>query len=123
MLIGSCKKLKFRALVSTSSKRPIFGFFFFFFRFDDLKELFANRQSQLEDSLGLHQFFYDLEMEMAWIREHMTLATSEDLGTSLIGVQRLQKRHLVRIYWEIMCPSRWLLVILESGRFSRKKKW
>ena len=36
-------------------------------------------------------------MEMAWIREHMTLATSEDLGTSLIGVQRLQKRHLVNI--------------------------
>lgn len=67
----------------------------FFFRFDELKELSSNRQSQLEDSLGLHQFFYDIEMEMAWIREHMTLATSEDLGTSLIGVQRLQKRHLV----------------------------
>ena len=66
------------------------------FRFDELKELFSNRQSQLEDSLGLHQFFYDLEMEMAWIREHMTVATSEDLGTSLIGVQRLQKRHLVK---------------------------
>ncbi|KAJ7373044.1 hypothetical protein OS493_014188 [Desmophyllum pertusum] len=63
-------------------------------RFDELKELSSNRQSQLEDSLGLHQFFYDIEMEMAWIREHMTLATSEDLGTSLIGVQRLQKRHL-----------------------------
>lgn len=67
----------------------------FIFRFDELKELSSNRQSQLEDSLGLHQFFYDIEMEMAWIREHMTLATSEDLGTSLIGVQRLQKRHLV----------------------------
>lgn len=67
----------------------------FLFRFDELKELSSNRQSQLEDSLGLHQFFYDIEMEMAWIREHMTLATSEDLGTSLIGVQRLQKRHLV----------------------------
>ncbi|XP_068689103.1 spectrin beta chain-like isoform X1 [Montipora foliosa] len=63
-------------------------------RFDELKELFANRKTQLEDSLNLHQFFYDLEMEMAWIREHMTLANSEDLGTSLIGVQRLQKRHL-----------------------------
>ena len=67
----------------------------FVLRFDELKELSSNRQSQLEDSLGLHQFFYDIEMEMAWIREHMTLATSEDLGTSLIGVQRLQRRHLV----------------------------
>ena len=62
-----------------------------------MKDLFANRKTQLEDSLNLHQFFYDLEMEMAWIREHMTLANSEDLGTSLIGVQRLQKRHLVRM--------------------------
>ena len=66
------------------------------FRFDELKELFTNRKTQLEDSLALYQFFYDLDMEMAWIREHMTLANSEDLGTSLIGVQRLQKRHLVR---------------------------
>lgn len=73
---------------------------FFVFRFDDLKELSSNRQSQLEDSLGLHQFFYDIEMEMAWIREHMTLATSEDLGTSLIGVQRLQKRHLVKLVFK-----------------------
>ncbi|KAK2560477.1 Spectrin beta chain [Acropora cervicornis] len=63
-------------------------------RFDELKELFTNRKTQLEDSLALFQFFYDLDIEMAWIREHMTLAISEDLGTSLIGVQRLQKRHL-----------------------------
>ena len=71
-----------------------------FFRFDELKELSSNRQSQLEDSLGLHQFFYEIEMEMAWIREHMTLATSEDLGTSLIGVKRLQKRHLVNHFFK-----------------------
>ena len=64
-------------------------------RFDELRELSSTRHSQLEDSLGLQQFFYDMEMEMAWIREHMTVATSEDLGTSLIGVQRLQKRHQV----------------------------
>jgi len=73
---------------------------FFVFRFDELKELSSNRQSQLEDSLGLHQFFYEIEMEMAWIREHMILATSEDLGTSLIGVKRLQKRHLVNHFFK-----------------------
>ena len=75
---------------------------FFLHRFDELKELSSNRQSQLEDSLGLHQFFYDIEMEMAWIREHMTMATSEDLGTSLIGVQRLRKRHLVRHFFFVL---------------------
>ena len=75
---------------------------FFLHRFDELKELSSNRQSQLEDSLGLHQFFYDIEMEMAWIREHMTMATSEDLGTSLIGVQRLQKRHLVKHFFFVL---------------------
>lgn len=75
---------------------------FFLHRFDELKELSSNRQSQLEDSLGLHQFFYDIEMEMAWIREHMTMATSEDLGTSLIGVQRLRKRHLVKHFFFVL---------------------
>ena len=75
---------------------------FFLLRFDELKELSSNRQSQLEDSLGLHQFFYDIEMEMAWIREHMTMATSEDLGTSLIGVQRLRKRHLVKHFFFVL---------------------
>lgn len=33
-------------------------------------------------------------MEMAWVREHEQLATSGDLGSNLVSVQRLQKRHL-----------------------------
>ena len=62
-------------------------------RYDELVNLANGRRSQLEDSLGLNQFFYDVDIEMSWIREHVGLASSGDLGTSLTAVHRLSKRH------------------------------
>ncbi|EDO49575.1 predicted protein [Nematostella vectensis] len=63
-------------------------------RYRSLLCLTDKRRSVLEDAFALHQFIYDIEVEMTWVREHLQQASSGDLGTSLISVQRLQKRHL-----------------------------
>ncbi len=55
----------------------------------------ARRHQQLEDSLKLHQFNHDVEDELAWVREREPLASSSSLGSTLTGVQSLQKKHQV----------------------------
>lgn len=63
------------------------------YRYDELVNLANGRRTQLEDSLGLNQFFYDVNIEMSWIKERIGLASSGDMGTSLTAVNRLLKRH------------------------------
>ena len=55
----------------------------------------ARRHQQLEDSLRLHKFIYDVEDEKAWMREREPLAKSTDLGNNLTSVQILLKKHQV----------------------------
>lgn len=62
-------------------------------RYDELVNLGNGRRIKLEHSLVFNQFCYDLDVEMSWIKEHVGLASSDDVGTSLADVKRLMKRH------------------------------
>ncbi len=65
------------------------------FRFESLKSPMANRRKKLEDSLKLHQFNFDADSEMQWIKEHTPAATSTDYGKNLIDAQNRHKKHKV----------------------------
>jgi spectrin beta len=62
-------------------------------RYHSLHEPLTIRRDNLEDSLQLHQFLRDAEDEMIWLNEKEPIAASKDLGSSLTGVQSLQKKH------------------------------
>ena len=81
------------------NKNPSLGYNYFFliYRFEALKAPVANRRRKLEDSLKLHQFNFDADSEMQWIKEHIPAATSTDYGKNLIDVQNKHKKHKVKI--------------------------
>ena len=62
-------------------------------RYHSLQEPMQIRRDNLEDAKLLHQFTRDVEDEMHWLSEKEPLAASNDLGSSLTTVQRLQKKH------------------------------
>ena len=41
----------------------------------------------------MYQFFRDVDDELAWIRDKRPVAESTDLGSSLVAVQNLMKKH------------------------------
>ncbi|KMY97347.1 uncharacterized protein Dsimw501_GD13758, isoform C [Drosophila simulans] len=62
-------------------------------RYNTLHEPLGIRRENLEDSLSLQQFLRDAEDELQWLAEKQLVAGSQDLGTSLLSVQGLQKKH------------------------------
>ncbi|XP_063994705.1 spectrin beta chain, non-erythrocytic 5 isoform X3 [Diachasmimorpha longicaudata] len=62
-------------------------------RYHSLQEPIQIRRDNLEDAKLLHQFLRDVEDELHWLTEKEPLAASNDLGSSLMTVQRLQKKH------------------------------
>ncbi|XP_057323872.1 spectrin beta chain, non-erythrocytic 1 isoform X4 [Microplitis mediator] len=62
-------------------------------RYNSLQEPIQIRRDNLEDAKLLHQFLRDIEDELNWLIEKEQLACNNDLGNSLINVQRLQKKH------------------------------
>ncbi|XP_043649951.1 spectrin beta chain, non-erythrocytic 5 isoform X4 [Drosophila teissieri] len=62
-------------------------------RYNTLHEPLGIRRENLEDSLSLQQFLRDAEDELQWLAEKQLVAGSQDLGTSLLAVQGLQKKH------------------------------
>ena len=64
-------------------------------RFNALKDPMAERRKKLEDSYRWHQYIFDADNELQWIKEHMPAATSTDYGKNLIDAQNLQKNHKV----------------------------
>ncbi|XP_013777045.2 LOW QUALITY PROTEIN: spectrin beta chain, non-erythrocytic 1-like [Limulus polyphemus] len=62
-------------------------------RFRKLKIPANRRRRQLEESLKLHQFNFDVDSELQWIKEHMPAASSQDIGQNLINAQNLYKKH------------------------------
>jgi len=47
----------------------------------------------LEESLQFHKFVFELDAQQQWIKEHLSLATSEKLGQNLHQAQSLHKKH------------------------------
>ncbi|XP_076029013.1 spectrin beta chain, non-erythrocytic 5 kst isoform X3 [Oratosquilla oratoria] len=62
-------------------------------RYESLHEPVQIRHDNLEDALLLQQLYHDIEDELLWLSEKEPLASSEDLGSSLLAVQNLQKKH------------------------------
>ncbi|XP_065916481.1 spectrin alpha chain, non-erythrocytic 1-like [Dysidea avara] len=58
-----------------------------------LKILAASRREKLNDSLTLQQFYRSIDDEESWIKEKKLLASTEDFGKDLTGVQNLLKKH------------------------------
>ncbi len=69
--------------------------FVFRHRAEALKAPVARRRKKLEDSYKWHQFNFDADNEMQWIKEHTPAATSTDYGKNLIDAQNLHKKHKV----------------------------
>lgn len=51
-----------------------------------MKEPAARRRAALEESLRGHEFNFELDAEMQWIKEHMPLATSSVSSTAFVYV-------------------------------------
>ena len=62
-------------------------------KYQSLHEPVQIRRDNLEDALLLYQFLRDVADELSWIHEKHPTASSTDLGTSLLSVQSLQKKH------------------------------
>ncbi|KAL4238363.1 Spectrin beta chain [Mactra antiquata] len=61
-------------------------------RFERLKPEVSKRKARLQDSLHFHQFRFDVDDELQWIKEHLPAATSTEYGKSLTDAQNLQKK-------------------------------
>ena len=55
----------------------------------------AERRKHLEDSLKLHQYKFDADDELQWIKERIPAATSTDYGKNLVDAQNLHAKHKV----------------------------
>ena len=64
-------------------------------RFNALKDPMAKRRKKLEDSLKWHQYNFDVDNELQWIKEHTPGATSTDYGKTLVDAQNLLAKHKV----------------------------
>jgi hypothetical protein len=53
-------------------------------RFEALKPAVDTRKGKLQDSLHFHQFKFDADEELQWIKEHLPAASSTEYGKSLI---------------------------------------
>jgi spectrin beta len=69
-----------------------------FYRYSSLTEPSKIRRDNLEDAMLMYQYNRDIEDEMSWIEEKKPVATSTDLGNTLVAVQNLMKRHTVGRY-------------------------
>ncbi|XP_071284115.1 spectrin beta chain, erythrocytic isoform X1 [Agelaius tricolor] len=59
----------------------------------ELLEPLERKRKELETAKAMYQLGRDLEDEMLWVQERLSLARSTDHGTDLASVQRLTKRN------------------------------
>ncbi|KAJ1103984.1 hypothetical protein NDU88_001400 [Pleurodeles waltl] len=62
-------------------------------RYKSLGEPLHGRRAVLEAKRLLHQFFQDVDEEIAWVQEKLPLASSKDYGHSLTTAQSLLEKH------------------------------
>lgn len=73
------------------------------------------RKEALDESLRFHKFGFELEAELSWIREHLPLVDSTELGTNLHQAQTLHKKHK-KLEAEIHGHQPMINKTLESGQ-------
>ncbi|XP_078515770.1 spectrin beta chain, non-erythrocytic 5 isoform X2 [Lissotriton helveticus] len=62
-------------------------------RYKSLGEPLHEQRAVLEAKRLLHQFFQDVDDEIAWVQEKLPLASSKDYGQSLTTAQSLLEKH------------------------------
>ncbi|KAL3276987.1 hypothetical protein HHI36_012347 [Cryptolaemus montrouzieri] len=62
-------------------------------RLYDLDKPAKQHKAKLEKSLQYYKFWFDLDTQLQWIKDHMPLASSEVLGQNLHQAQNLYKKH------------------------------
>lgn len=60
-----------------------------------MKPAAAEKKQKLIDSLHFHQFRFDADEELQWIKERLPAASATDYGKSLVDAQNLQKKQQV----------------------------
>lgn len=85
-------------------------------RFEALKPAVDTRKGKLQDSLHFHQFKFDADEELQWIKEHLPAASSTEYGKSLIDAQNLHKKHQVCniiffLYWILKFRNLFFFII------------
>ena len=86
--------------------KEIFRVSLLFCRFEGLKPAVADRKQKLQESLQWHQFAFDVELELQWIKDVLPAASSTDYGKNLIDAQKLHKKHQVSDIEARWNPSR-----------------
>lgn len=84
-------------------------------RFNGLDKPLQLRKEDLDESLRFHKFGFELEAELGWIREHLPLVESIELGSNLHQVQTLYKKHK-KLEAEIQGHQPMINKTLESGQ-------
>lgn len=62
-------------------------------RLKDLYDPAQKKREDLEEALKFYKFNFELDAELQWIKEHLPLASSEELGQNLHQAQNLHKKH------------------------------
>jgi len=83
-------------------------------RFERVKVLAETRKTKLVASVTLHQFYRDIDDQESWIREKTLLASSQDFGKDLSGVQNLKKK-LQRLTTELKSQEHRIEGLLTQG--------
>lgn len=89
-----------------------------------LKDLYIpaqKRRAALEEALQFYKFEFELNNELQWIKEHLPLASSEDLGQNLHLAQLLHKKHK-KLYAEIEGHQPVIDKCLENGQALVRQK-
>ena len=60
---------------------------------ESLKQATDDRTKKLDESLTYHNWASSLDEENAWIKERLHIMNNPDIGTTLVAVQGLQKKH------------------------------
>ncbi|XP_043836496.1 spectrin beta chain, non-erythrocytic 5 [Dromiciops gliroides] len=83
-------------------------------RYTNLREPIRERRGALEAKNLLYQFFQDVEDELAWVQEKLSLATAQDYGQTLSAIQQLQEKHQ-NLEDEINSHEALAQVVLDTG--------
>lgn len=59
----------------------------------DLHSPAKERRAILEESLEFHKFSFTIDAELQWIKEHLPVVSSDDLGQNLHQAQNLYKKN------------------------------
>uniref|UniRef100_A0ACB8G4I3 Uncharacterized protein n=1 Tax=Sphaerodactylus townsendi TaxID=933632 RepID=A0ACB8G4I3_9SAUR len=84
-------------------------------RYDSLQKPLAERGQLLQARVELYQFYHYHDMEMKWINEKMSVASSTNQGKSLDAALSLLQKHK-ELQAEVNVHNHQVLKVLEKGR-------